>query len=161
MYFPSPILYCPDQEDFKPYIAHPGEDVGFDLKASSFYTLPPGVTAVIETRVKVFMPTLEPPFMYELQIRSRSGLAKRGIFCTNQPGTIDPGYKDWIKVLLTNNGHETFSIDEGDRIAQGVFNVVYDPSRVRVIHDLTSFETARDACYDSRGEGGLGSSGIN
>ena len=58
---------------------------------------------------------------YEIQVRSRSGLAiKNGIFCLNSPGTIDANYRSEIGVILANFSDEVFEIRQGDRIAQAV-----------------------------------------
>lgn len=72
-----------------PEYAHPG-DAGADLKANletaiMIYT---GQTVAVDTGIKVAVPD-----GYELQIRSRSGLAKHGIVVANSPGTIDAGYR--------------------------------------------------------------------
>ncbi len=58
----------------------------------------------------------------EAQVRSRSGLASKGIFVLNSPGTIDPDYTGEIKVILANFGKEFFVIEPGMRIAQLVFS---------------------------------------
>jgi dUTP pyrophosphatase len=61
----------------------------------------------------------------ELQIRARSGLArKNGICLANGIGTIDADYRDEIGVLLLNLGPEDFRIERGDRIAQMVISFV-------------------------------------
>jgi hypothetical protein len=52
----------------------------------------------------------------ELQIRPRSSLSKRGIYCAL--GTIDFDYRDEIKVCLHNLSKDTFVINPGDRVAQ-------------------------------------------
>lgn len=164
MHFPRPTLFYPDGPALAFTVAHPGEDVGFDLRAAESAEIYPGETRVIDTRVKVFMPPLEDPYMFELQIRSRSGLALKGIVCANQPGTIDPGYKDSIKVILHNNKlHRCkgpFCVSPGDRIAQAVFNVVFNPSLIVITCNKEGFEAERSSYYNSRGTGGLGSSGL-
>jgi len=77
---------------------------------------------------RVLMPTglyLEIPRGFEAQIRPRSGLAiKQGITCLNTPGTIDADYRGEIKVILINLSSETQVIENGDRIAQMVFQKV-------------------------------------
>lgn len=62
---------------------------------------------------------------YELQIRSRSGRSiKEGLIVLNAPGTIDPGYRDEIKIIIMNLGSEPVEIYQGDRIAQMVLNKI-------------------------------------
>ena len=65
------------------------------------------------------------PENWEAQIRPRSGLAiKQGITCLNTPGTIDADYRGEIKVILINLSTESQIINDGDRIAQMVFQSV-------------------------------------
>ena len=77
---------------------------------------------------RVLVPTglfLEIPSGFEAQIRPRSGLAiKQGITCLNTPGTIDADYRGEIKVILINLSNEIQVIENGDRIAQMVFQKV-------------------------------------
>ena len=88
---------------------------------------------------------------YELQIRSRSGLAlKHGIMVLNSPGTIDSGYRSEIGVILTNIGNEPFEIQHGDRIAQAILTKV---SLIEWNEVLSLDET-------ERGNGGFNSTGV-
>jgi dUTP pyrophosphatase len=102
---------------------------------------------------RVLVPTglfLELPEGYEAQIRPRSGLAiKQGITCLNTPGTIDADYRGEIKVILINLSNETVTIQNGDRIAQMVFQKV---EKVRLQQAVTITET-------ERGAGGFGHTG--
>ncbi len=62
---------------------------------------------------------------YEAQVRPRSGLAiKQGLTCLNSPGTIDADYRGEIKVILINLSDQVQWIQDGDRIAQLVFQKV-------------------------------------
>ncbi len=75
-----------DSKNELPKYANPG-DSGFDLRANvaRSTTILPGRRAIIPTGIHVDIPE-----GYEIQIRSRSGLAaKHGIFVLNSPGTID------------------------------------------------------------------------
>lgn len=61
------------------------------------------------------------PYMTEMQIRPRSGLAlKHGISVVNTPGTIDEDYKDEIGIILINTSNVPYHLNLGERIAQGV-----------------------------------------
>jgi len=92
----------------------------------------------------------EIPEGFEMQVRSRSGLASRGIIIMNQPGTLDSDYRGELILIVHNLQKESYKIDKGDRIAQGVFVAV----------ERAQF-TLVDALNDtSRGEGGLGSTGV-
>ena len=93
---------------------------------------------------------VEIPDGYEIQIRSRSGLAfKYGVSVLNSPGTIDSGYRGEIKVILKNSDHHRYEIKKGDRIAQMVVSEFTKASLTEVA-ELSETE---------RGEGGLGSTG--
>lgn len=62
--------------------------------------------------------SVEIPVGYEIQVRSRSGLAMKGLIVLNSPGTIDSDYRGEIKVLLLNCGTENFYLVNQYRIAQ-------------------------------------------
>lgn len=94
---------------------------------------------------------IEIPQTYEAQIRPRSGLALRaGITVLNAPGTIDSDYRGEIEVILINLGRETFTVKNGDRIAQMVIAPIM---RAAFIETDSLSETGR-------GNGGFGSTGI-
>jgi len=121
---------------------------GYDLSdcLSSVITIKPMERVLVPTGVRIAM-----PHHLEAQVRPRSGLAvKYGITVLNSPGTIDADYRGEIRVALINLGQEDFSIQNGMRIAQMIFNKVSHPELITV-DDLD--ETAR-------GEGGFGHSGV-
>ena len=96
----------------------------------------------------------EIPQGFEIQVRSRSGLAaKSHVEVLNGPGTVDEGYRGEIKVILTNHGTEPLVIKKGDRIAQAVIASV---TAKRVIK-FTKVE--RISVDTDRGSAGLGSTG--
>ena len=100
-----------------PAYAHgSGEDAGMDLCSVEDAVLEPGVPRLIATGL-----TVEIPPGWEAQVRPRSGLAlKHAITMPNAPGTIDPGYRGEIRVILLNLGREAYTVQTGDRIAQMV-----------------------------------------
>lgn len=109
-------------------------------------TILPGQRALVPTGIRI-----ELPHGYEAQIRPRSGLAaKYGITVLNSPGTIDEDYRGEIKVILINLGEDSFTIKNGDRIAQMVIST-YCRSNFIKKDKFSSTE---------RGEGGFGSTGI-
>lgn len=92
---------------------------------------------------------VEVPDGYELQVRSRSGLAaKNQLMVLNSPGTIDCDYRGEIKVILQNHGLLQMIV-AGERIAQLVLAPVLtvQPVEVPELSDTV------------RGENGLGSTG--
>ncbi|MDF2576783.1 MAG: deoxyuridine 5-triphosphate nucleotidohydrolase [Chlamydiales bacterium] len=71
-------------------------------------------TALIPTGIKLAIPE-----GYEIQVRSRSGLAfKNQIMVLNSPGTVDSDYRGEICVILMNLGQSPFTVEPGMRIAQ-------------------------------------------
>ena len=90
------------------------------------------------------------PGGHEAQVRTRSGLALKGIFVLNSPGTIDSDYRGEVKVILANFGSDVFHIEKGDRIAQ----IVVVPVIRAVLLEVNYLDTT------VRGGGGFGSTGI-
>jgi dUTP pyrophosphatase len=128
-----------------PAYAHgPAEDAGMDLCAVEDVTLEPGVPRLVPTGL-----TIEVPPGFEAQVRPRSGLALRhSIAMPNAPGTIDPGYRGEVRVILLNLGREPYTVHAGDRIAQ------------MIVARYEAVEWSEGELAESRrGEGGFGSSG--
>jgi dUTP pyrophosphatase len=121
---------------------------GMDIRAAldEPISLKPGERTLISTGLKIAVPE-----GYEAQIRPRSGLAIRnGITMLNSPGTIDADYRGEVKVIAINHGHETFTVNHGDRIAQMII--------APVVHvDIHEVEELPET---SRGDGGFGSTGV-
>jgi dUTP pyrophosphatase len=93
---------------------------------------------------------LEIPDGFEAQIRPRSGMAiKQGITCLNTPGTIDADYRGEIKVILINLSGEEQLIQNGDRIAQMVFQKI----------EKASWEETISITATERNAGGFGHTG--
>ena len=87
---------------------------------------------------------------WEAQVRPRSGLAtKHGISMPNTPGTIDADYRGEVRVPLINHGKESFTVENGMRVAQMVIAPV---ARVKV-------EVVEELDATARGTGGFGSTG--
>ena len=115
-----------------------------DLRAVEDIVLPPGVPTLVPTGLAV-----EIPPGYEAQVRPRSGLALRhSITMPNAPGTIDPGYRGELRVILLNLGRDPYTVHAGDRIAQMI---------------VARYERVEwnecDLADSRRGTGGFGSSG--
>ena len=121
-------------------------DAGADLRSCEFATILPGEIQLVHTGL-----SLEIPKGYEGQVRSRSGLALKGIIVANSPGTIDSNYRGEVGVILTNISKENFKISPGDRIAQLVIALVTTAEFI-VVDTLEETE---------RGSNGYGSSGIH
>lgn len=141
------------EEKYKISKNHPS-DSAFDLNAKTkgkTITILPGKRARIDTGIRLTLP----PY-WEANIRPRSGIALRyGVTVLNTPGTIDQGYNGEISVILINHGDETFTIRDGDRIAQLTFHKI--PKYT--IEQLLIKNTQLIQNDSSRGEKSLGSSG--
>ena len=91
---------------------------------------------------------IELPQGFEAQIRPRSGLAiKNGVTVLNTPGTVDADYRGEIGVILVNLSAETFTVNDGDRIAQMVI----------AKHETAVWDEVSELSETGRGEGGFGS----
>lgn len=120
---------------------------GMDLKAdiSEPIVLKPGEVQVISTGLYMAIPE-----GYEIQVRSRSGLAaKNSIFCLNSPGTLDADWRGNTGVILANFGKNNFVVNPGDRIAQAVLNKI----------EKIEWEEVTELDETERGEGGFGHTG--
>jgi dUTP diphosphatase len=131
-----------------PRYAHSAsEDAGLDLSycGDEPLAIPPHEWLSCPTGI-----ALELPAGYEGQVRPRSGLAlNRGITVLNTPGTIDPGYRGEVCVLLWNVSDREQVIMPGDRVAQLVIST-YAAVQLVIREDLSG--TSRD-------EDGFGSTG--
>ena len=109
------------------------------IKSGEFAMIPTGLSFAI-------------PEGYEIQVRPRSGLAaKNGVTVLNTPGTIDSDYRGEVKVILINHGKDSFTVNNGDRVAQ----LIVAPVTQGI------FEKAEELDSTERGEGGFGSTGVN
>lgn len=127
-------------------------DSGFDLRAfiSEPITLKPLERKLIPTGLSVELPPNT-----ELQVRPRSGMAlKHGISVLNTPGTVDESYRGDIGIIAINLSNEDYTIQPGERIAQGVIMNVIGQR----ISELEKVETLSETV---RGATGFGSSGKN
>jgi dUTP pyrophosphatase len=126
-----------------PVYAHgPTEDAGLDLHALERVELAPGAAHPVPTGLAI-----ELPAGYEAQVRPRSGLALKHSVTVNF-GTIDPGYRGEIRVIMFNLGKLPYVVERWDRIAQ------------LVISRYEAVEWDESELGDSaRGAGGFGSSG--
>lgn len=127
-------------------------DSGFDIRAnlSKDIEIKPLERKLIPTGLFFNLPQ-----NYELQVRSRSGLAlKNGLFVLNSPGTVDNKYTNEVSILLCNISNEIFVIKHGDRIAQGVLSSVSSTNILKLNRVETIVEN------DGRSKNGFGSTGI-
>jgi len=127
-----------------PHYAHgPAEDAGMDLRAVERVVLSAGVAQGVPTGIAIELPS-----GYEAQIRPRSGMALKHSIVANF-GTIDPGYRGEIRVVMFNLSAGDYVIEKGDRIAQLVV----------ARYEAVEWEEGGELTESQRGAGGFGSSG--
>jgi len=130
-----------------PHYATDGS-AGIDLRAclDEAVIIEPGETRLIPTGMAIHM---QDPKLAAV-ILPRSGLGhKHGIVLGNLVGLIDSDYQGQIFVSCWNRGHDAFTVEVAERIAQMVF--------VPVVQ--AGFEIVDDFDQSDRGEGGFGHSG--
>lgn len=90
------------------------EAAGADVFAIDTVVIPPGELRLVNTGLGCAIPK-----GYEIQVRSRSGMAlKHKVAVLNSPGTIDSDYTGQLGVILMNFGDTIYTVNEGDRVAQ-------------------------------------------
>lgn len=121
---------------------------GLDLRAcvDSSLVIEPGDTHLIPTGIAIYIRDSG----YAGLIVPRSGLGhKHGIVLGNLVGLIDSDYQGQLFVSCWNRGDKTYTISEGERIAQ----LVIVPVAQVQFNQVDSFTSSE------RGSGGFGSTG--
>jgi dUTP pyrophosphatase len=122
---------------------------GLDLRAAldAPLTLQPGDAALVPSGLAIH---LADPTLCAL-VLPRSGLGHRhGIVLGNGTGLIDADYQGPLLISLWNRGHESFTIEPGDRVAQ----LVVVPIVRAALQVVDTFEESE------RGGGGFGHTGV-
>ena len=115
------------------------------LREKQFILLQPFTRVLVGCGFAISMPE-----GYELQCRSRSGLAlKEGLIVLNAPGTIDSDYRGEIGAIIYNSSRFPIEIKRQDRIAQCVLHR----------HEAAIFQVVEQLEETNRGAGGYGSTG--
>ena len=98
-----------------PKVAHPNEDLGFDLMCLGEVIVPAKGFAGVNTGIAAqYKDALGGPC--GMKVEGRSSLAMEGIF--TMAGVLDSGYSGQIVVFLGNMSEEDKYFDVGDKIAQ-------------------------------------------
>jgi dUTP pyrophosphatase len=130
-----------------PMVAHPGEDLGYDVFALEGARLGSRETVKVRTGIAVEARNPQTGAPLGLLVRDRSSMAARGVTTTG--GVIDAGYRGEILVLMTNLGDGTVEIAAGEKIAQMIpVHVLTGP-----VQEVETLEVS------ARAEKGFGSSG--
>jgi dUTP pyrophosphatase len=101
-----------------PLVAHPGEDLGYDVFALEGAVLPPRSTVKLRTGIAVEARDPATGTPLGLLVRDRSSMAARGLATTG--GVIDSGYRGEILIVMSNLGDVAQELQAGDKIAQMV-----------------------------------------
>ena len=136
------------EDRYAPQYATPGA-AGIDLRAciEMAIKIHPGETILIPTGIAIH---LSDPGLAAM-ILPRSGLGhKHGIVLGNLVGLIDSDYQGEIFVSTWNRGHDTFTLNPLDRLAQLVV--------VPVVQ--VAFNVVDEFPASERGAGGFGSTGV-
>jgi dUTP pyrophosphatase len=129
-----------------PTIAHPGEDLGYDLFASEDVTIPARGHHVVPTGIAIELTSAAGEPLGGL-LRDKSSMAARRLTCTG--GVIDAGYRGEVRVLMENLGDAEAAIHAGDKLV----NLLPYPVLT------TPVEVVEELAESSRKTGGFGSSG--
>lgn len=140
-----------NSEAIIPKKAH-DNDAGFDLSSCQDIIINPGDKYAVSTGIAVLFPN-----DCYARIAPRSGLAFKYAIDV-LAGVIDYGYTDEIKVILINHGTTNFNIKKGDRIAQLIFEKIYNIADIPEISYDELLESHRKT-KNNRGQNGFGSSG--
>jgi dUTP pyrophosphatase len=130
-----------------PVVAHPGEDLGYDLFALEGARLAARATVKVRTGIAVEARDPRTGAGLGLLVRDRSSMASRGVTTTG--GVIDAGYRGEILVLMTNLGDVVVEIAAGEKIAQ----MVPVPVLTGLVQEVETLEVS------ARAEKGFGSTG--
>jgi len=130
-----------------PVVAHPGEDLGYDLFALEGAALAPRATVKVRTGISVEARHPETGAPLGLLVRDRSSMAARGIATT--AGVIDAGYRGEILVLMANLTDAAVELKAGEKIAQ----MIPVPVLTGSVEEVERLEDS------ARAEKGFGSSG--
>jgi dUTP pyrophosphatase len=130
-----------------PVVAHPGEDLGYDLFALEGVALGPRETVKVRTGIAVEAREPASGAPLGLLVRDRSSMAAKGIATTG--GVIDAGYRGEILVLMTNLGETAVELKAGEKIAQ----MIPVPVLTGLVQEVETLEES------ARAGKGFGSSG--
>ena len=136
-----------EKEARLPVVAHPGEDLGYDVFALEDATIAPHATVRVRTGIAVEARHPETGAPLGLLVRDRSSMASRGLATT--AGVIDAGYRGEVQIVMTNLGLAVVAIKAGEKIAQMI--------PVSVLTGLV--QEGKTLEVSARAEKGFGSSG--
>ena len=99
-----------------PVVAHPGEDLGYDVFSLEGVVLEPHKALRVRTGISVEARHPETGVALGMLVRDRSSMASRGIATT--AGVLDAGYRGEVQIVMTTLGMEPVELKAGEKIAQ-------------------------------------------
>jgi dUTP pyrophosphatase len=130
-----------------PVVAHPGEDLGYDVFALEGVVLEPHRTVRVRTGISVEARHPDTGAALGLLVRDRSSMAAKGIATT--AGVIDAGYRGEVQIVMTNLGTEPVELKAGEKIAQ----MIPVPVLTGAVEEV---ETLEDSARLAKGFGSSG-----
>lgn len=130
-----------------PTVAHPGEDLGYDLYSLHDAWVIKDQITLIHTGIScIAYNTFMEPF--GLLIKERSSMALKGVF--TEAGVVDAGYRGEIRVIMSTSNMTPYHVTAGDKIAQ----MIPLPILTGMVEEVDELPES------SRGIKGFGSSGV-
>jgi dUTP pyrophosphatase len=130
-----------------PVVAHPGEDLGYDVFALEGVVLEPHRMVRVRTGISVEARHPDSGAALGLLVRDRSSMAAKGIATT--AGVIDAGYRGEVQIVMTNLGTEPVELKAGEKIAQ----MIPVPVLTGAVEEV---ETLEDSARLAKGFGSSG-----
>ncbi|MGC1421963.1 MAG: dUTP diphosphatase [Terracidiphilus sp.] len=130
-----------------PVVAHPGEDLGYDVFSLETVLLEPHKTIRVRTGISVEARHPETGIPLGLLVRDRSSMASKGIATT--AGVIDAGYRGEVQIVMTNLGDTPVELKAGEKIAQ----MIPVPVLTGAVEEV---ETLEDSARLAKGFGSSG-----
>lgn len=146
------VVFAEDATTLQLPIRATTKSAGTDLKALFDGVIPAhGMLTGVRTGIKIKIPNDGTVGW----ITPRSGMSSKGIIIPNSPGEIDSDYRGEILINFANLSDTDYEFKAGDRIAQ----ITFCPIRKGTFNAVPEFSP--DRFYNTRNEGGFGSTGVS
>lgn len=94
---------------------------GYDIRSDQSITIPPGGFKLVSSMEQFDMPADVIAFVHDKSTWARLGLAV-------QNTVIEPGWRGYLTMELTNHSHNTINIERGMPLAQVIFHQLDQPT---------------------------------
>ena len=96
---------------------------GYDVRIKQSLTLKPGDFTLASTVERFCIPN-----DVLAQVADKSTWARKGLAVQNT--VIEPAWRGWLTLELTNHGHSVIEIESGSPIAQIIFHQLLEPTEI-------------------------------